>query len=529
MKNRFGKLPGLLLFIIYFTSKAQVPVANFSIYPNPACEGSNVIITDLSSNGPTAWSYTLAGATPSVVNSRSPIVTYNTAGIYSITLIASNASGSSLPTVQTITIAPPPISPAITGSCQSVCASSATLNATPPAIGTGTWSLISGASTIANPNSPTTIVTGIGLGTNTFLWSISNPGCISSATTCVNRDPIPTISNAGLSQSLCVSTGSTVMAANTPIIGTGTWSVVSGSCTILSPNSPSTSILGLTTGTTILQWSIAYGCSPPSTSTVALVVYDLPTVSLASASQTICNSFSTTISANTPIVGTGLWSLVSGSGVIATPGSPTTTVNFLSLGTNVFQWTISNGPCAPSSSTVAVVRSPPPSIANAGASQTLCATTTTLNGNIVTSGSGLWTLISGSGTIISPSSPTTQVTGLALGNNVFQWTISSGFCSPSTSTVSVFIYACGIESNSIDPNTFQLSPNPNNGEFTLHINFLHTLYYIEIYNNLGELIKKQELKELNSKINISEFSSGIYHVRILSNEKQVYNNKIIKN
>lgn len=529
MKNPFGKLLSLFLFVIYFTSKGQVPVANFSIYPNPACEGSNVIITDLSSNGPIAWSYTLAGATPSIVNTNSPIVTYNTAGIYSITLIASNASGASLPTVQTITIAPPPISPAITGSCQSICGSSTTLNATPPSIGTGTWSLISGTSTISNPNSPNTIVTGIGLGTNTYLWSVLNPGCISSATTCVIRYALPTIAMAGPSQSLCVSTGSTVMAANTPIIGTGSWSIVSGSCTIVSPNSPNTTILGLTTGTTILQWSIAYGCSPPSASTVALVVYDLPSSSLASASQTLCGSSTATITANTPTVGTGVWSLVSGTGVIAAPNSPTTTVNFLSIGTNVFQWTISNGPCPPSTSTIAIVRNPPPSIANAGASQTICATTTTLNGNLPASGVGMWTLVSGSGTIVSPTSPTTQVTGLAIGNNVFQWTISDGICAPSTSTVSVFVNACGIENNILHPNLFQLSPNPNNGEFTLHINALLTLCHIEIYNNLGELIKKQELKELNSKINISEFSSGIYHIRVLSDEKQVYKNKVIKN
>lgn len=262
----------VLAFAVFYSgfSNAQVPVANFSLYPNPACLGSNVVITDLSNNSPTSWSYTLASASPSLINTQNPITTYNTAGVYTIALVSSNGSGSSIPVVKTITITPPPISPAITGSCQSICASTATLNANPPSIGTGTWTLFSGTGSVVAPNQPTTGVVSLSTGTNIFLWSIINPGCISSATTCVIRSPFPTPANAGPSQTICVSSGSTSLNGNTPIVGVGTWSVISGSGTVTSPNSPTSTVTGLTIGTTILQWNISTGCNSTSSSTVAI-------------------------------------------------------------------------------------------------------------------------------------------------------------------------------------------------------------------------------------------------------------------
>ena len=62
-------------------------------------------------------------------------------------------------------------------------------------------------------------------------------------------------------------------------------------------------------------------------------------------------------------------------------------------------------------------------VANAGPDQTICATSTTLAGNTPTVGTGIWSLVSGSGTITTPSSPSSGVTGLGVGANTFRWTI----------------------------------------------------------------------------------------------------------
>ncbi|MDI9258041.1 GEVED domain-containing protein [Flavobacterium sedimenticola] len=70
----------------------------------------------------------------------------------------------------------------------------------------------------------------------------------------------------------------------------------------------------------------------------------------------------------------------------------------------------------------------------AGADQTLtaCVTSTTLTGNTPANGTGTWTVISGTATITSPNSPTSTVTGLALGTSAtLRWTISNGYCGSS--------------------------------------------------------------------------------------------------
>src|SRR4029078_3332635 len=57
-----------------------------------------------------------------------------------------------------------------------------------------------------------------------------------------------------------------------------------------------------------------------------------------------------------------------------------------------------------------------------------------------TAGTGAWTLVSGSGTITTASSPTTTITALGYGPNVFRWTISNGTCTPSSDTVTLTRY-----------------------------------------------------------------------------------------
>ena len=59
---------------------------------------------------------------------------------------------------------------------KSVCTSSTTLNAA-VAIGTGTWTVVSGTGVFSNPNSNVTNVTGLTAGTNIFQWTINTTYC----------------------------------------------------------------------------------------------------------------------------------------------------------------------------------------------------------------------------------------------------------------------------------------------------------------------------------------------------------------
>jgi hypothetical protein len=80
----------------------------------------------------------------------------------------------------------------------------------------------------------------------------------------------------------------------------------------------------------------------------------------------------------------------------------------------------------------------PPTTANAGMDQTLaaCATTTTLAGNTPSVGTGMWSVVSGTATITTPSSATSGVTGLIVGATAtLRWTTTNGGCTPSTDDV----------------------------------------------------------------------------------------------
>ncbi|HEX2617473.1 MAG TPA: hypothetical protein VHL57_08015, partial [Flavobacteriales bacterium] len=325
----------------------------------------------------------------------------------------------------------------------------------PTAPATGLWTVVSGSGTIANPTSPTSAVTAMGIGTNVFQWTVNNGPCANGVTSdqvsITIFDGTLLGANAGPDQSICNTTPSVTMAANAaPAPASGVWSLVSGSGTITTPTSSTTTITGLGVGANVFRWSLSNGPCPlnPPSDLVTVFVYDANApVANAGPDQSICTpTTSVSLAGNTPTFpATGTWTLVSGAGAITTPGSPTSGVTGLAVGTNVFRWTINNGPCAnPTSNDVVsiIVFSSSNPVANAGPDQDLCTPTTsaTLAGSSITApATGVWSLVSGTGTIVSPNSPTSQVTGLGVGNNIFRWTVNNAPCANPLTTDDVRI------------------------------------------------------------------------------------------
>ncbi|GAB4290937.1 MAG: hypothetical protein Kow0068_16300 [Marinilabiliales bacterium] len=98
-------------------------------------------------------------------------------------------------------------------------------------------------------------------------------------------------------------------------------------------------------------------------------------------------------------------------------------------------------------STIDVSLSLQPTTANAGPDQTISSTTTTLQGNTPTSGTGLWTIASGNGgTINDPSNPNSIFTGQINEQYSLVWTISNN-CGSSSDTLVISIvqstFTCG--------------------------------------------------------------------------------------
>ncbi len=97
----------------------------------------------------------------------------------------------------------------------------------------------------------------------------------------VTVKPLPTPATTGANQSLC-SVTSTTLTGNTPTVGTGTWTRVSGpnTPTISSPNSATTTVTGLTTGSYVFRWTITNSTCTASTSDVIINIGTTPAITI---------------------------------------------------------------------------------------------------------------------------------------------------------------------------------------------------------------------------------------------------------
>ena len=342
-----------------------------------------------------------------------------------------------------------------------------TLSGNDPSPGTGTWKQISGPNAvITNPNLYNTSVTGVVNGNYEFEWSIDSGGCAPSKDSVLISVSEPTtIADAGPNQSICQST--TTMAANTPVVGTGFWTLLTSETgpVIVDRFDPNTEVTNLTAGTWLFEWTIINGTCERSISPMQINVQRGPSQANAGVDQEKCDASPVIMAANFPLRGVGTWSLVSG------PNNPTysdvhsnnTAVNGLISGTYIFRWTISTGINCPDTfdDITVIVRD----VANAGPDQITCDVgAVLLVGTIGTSGT--WSFVSGPGSPIItqvPASNSASVTNLSKGESIFRYTIDAvGTCPNSTDDVSVIITG--------EPSTADAGPDQvlcNNGQIQL--------------------------------------------------------------
>src|SRR5688572_891576 len=118
---------------------------------------------------------------------------------------------------------------------------------------------------------------------------------------------------------------SPTLAGNNLTVGTGLWTIVSGAGgTITTAGQFNSGFSGVAGTTYVLQWTISNAPCPNSSDQVTITFEQNPTVANAGADQTgaaMCGLTSTTLAGNSPTVGTGLWTIVSGAGgTITTAG-----------------------------------------------------------------------------------------------------------------------------------------------------------------------------------------------------------------
>jgi len=410
---------------------------------NLAC---NVVETDLAGNAPSEgigrWSQVSGPNAANIfdVFDRSSHIDNLVEGQYIFRWVISG--GNSCPVQQDEVIVNVATSnPAVAaGNDKTVCHSTEVIleGNTPRPGALGEWSVTpSSGVTFSNINDPSASVFGMQANTAyTFTWTITNQCQIESADVIITTGNIAGPSPAFAGPDQCEATGTITlnMDGNTPSVGDGLWTVLSGpnSPTITDNTLPTTTVTGMIDGHYEIEWSINVpGCISTKDTILASIVTGV-TQSNAGADESICGS-SVVLSANSPAANeTGYWDQVSGNSgfTISNINDFNATFSDLLPGRYEFAWIIEKGICPSSSDTLILTVTDQPDLSITASDYTVCSgTDANLAANNPNVGTGVWSLVGQSTNqpvIASISSPTTTVSNLSTGVYNFRWTITSG-------------------------------------------------------------------------------------------------------
>ena len=295
-----------------------------------------------------------------------------------------------------------PLPDAITGAA-SVCTGSTTLY-TDDTTG-GIWSSV--APGVADVGSATGIVTGMGAGSTTIVYTLPT-GCFVTTPILVNQTPAIT----GIT-SVCVGLTNTLSSS----LAGGTWS--NTNTTIATVNTLTGVVTGVSSGVDNITYSMPTGCF----NKVLETVNPLPFVpAITATTTTVCVNSSITY-ANT-ILG-GVWS--SGNTSIANV-SATGIVTGMSAGATTITYKFTNIFGCSSQATLGVTVNPIPAVAIMTGPADVCAGAT-ITMSDATPG-GVW---SSSNNTIATVNSSGVVTGIAFGSVTISYTVTNSFnCSTST-------------------------------------------------------------------------------------------------
>ena len=219
--------------------------------------------------------------------------------------------------------------------------------------------------------------------------------------------------------------------------------------------------ISVTTTYYVSIYNTATPCAESVRTAVVATINAAPAITVQPANQSVCPTqvaiFTVTatgagltyqwqLSTN----GGGTWSNIADGGVYSGAITATLTITGVTAGMDTYQYrVIVSGTCAPSvtssAATLTVTAGTVPTTANAGPDQTVTADATTLAGNTPDVGTGAWSVVSGTATITTPSSPTSGVTGLAAAPSIatLRWTTTNGSCTSTDDMVIIRYCAAG--------------------------------------------------------------------------------------
>jgi gliding motility-associated-like protein len=274
--------------------------------------------------------------------------------------------------------------------------------------------------------------------------------------------------------------------------GTGTWSVVSGGGNFNNPFAPTTGVNNLMDGESVFVWTVTATCGSDD-DTLVVITGDAPLPAVIQDDTIYACSFeSIALSANAPVIGTGMWS--SNSAItFSSPNNFNTNAALSSEGWQMATFTVSSGGCPTTSDSVMIFSSTQAIISNMDTTVCLENDLFIVYGNIPKSDeTGSWYFISGFGDITSPNSPSTEVNNFELGTNWLIYEISQPECDNTYDTLIVGANIC----DGFDPVIpTVITPNFDgvNDQFVIkNLDLVHPDCEVIIFNRWGSVVFESE-------------------------------------
>ena len=292
----------------------------------------------------------------------------------------------------------------------------------PPDGEDGYWTLLSGSGVINNSAQTNTLVTDL-TPNSKFIWTIQKGTCKKYDTLFIENGSVDAIVSTD-TMAFCDTIGT--LSANDPLLGFGTWSLISGTGNIDNSTNYITEVTGLSVGNNSFRWTVLEGtCS--ATDDMVLVNNKFPVNANLATNDTICTPQAWVVG-NSPSAGAhGFWTMSSGSGEFEDSTSPATLAFNIGGGTNTARWTIEKDGCQNYDEFLIVNETV---ITGANSPVIVCSDedVAELVANDPGLGTGVWELISGTVSIDNSTAFSTTVTDVAYGSNSLRWTVTYGSC-----------------------------------------------------------------------------------------------------
>lgn len=463
------------------------PVASYTNSTATACTGEVITFTNTSTGTPTTYNWTFLGGSPATSTATNPTVSYSAPGVYTVSLVATNAFGTNTVTQSnSITINGTTAAPgAISGTSTLCSGTSGTVYSIPSVSGATdyTWSVPAGSTIIAGQGTTSATIT-FG-STAGDISVVANNSCGPSAAsnqliTLIQTPAAPTLS-------VINNCGSSVISSTSNV-------------NLLWSTNETTSSITVTTPGTFTATQSLNGCTSPISSIQAApkTIPSAPVVTVAN----LCGS--STLSSTT--TGTLHWS----------NNATTNSISVTNSGDFTVYQTV-NG-CLSDTTTATSAPLTVPNV-SLSAFSSVCVNSPKFS---LTGGSPAGGTYSGPGVVSNQFDPATA--GLGTFTITYSFTDVNG-CSAQTQQ-SITVGCASIED--LNKNNFTIYPNPNDGTFTI-AGIKNPIQSVKVFDMSGKLVKEMKIENNQNQVdvNIQHCADGIYSVEISSDEA-ISRTRIIK-